>query len=104
MKIYIDRDQVLQAIQVERGTNHTDKKTLGWCKQMVESQPRHPDMLQYLHSKGFFVALCNNVPEGWLLKVMEYASMGNRTFSWVEPDFDVLRAKVELDLNDIPYR
>ena len=95
---------MLLAIKVERTTNHSDPKTLGWCKEMIKGQPKHQDLLQYLHNKGFFVTLCNNIPEGWLLKVEEYASLGDRKFSWLDPNYDVLRWKVEMDLEKIPYR
>jgi hypothetical protein len=38
------------------------------------------------------------------VRVEGYASLGDRKFSWVEPDYDVLRSKIELDLKGIPLR
>jgi hypothetical protein len=104
MKIYIDRDAMLKAIAVERKKSHSDRKTLDWCREMIKSQARHQELLQFFHAKGFFVCLVNNIPEGWLVRVEEYASLGDRKFSWVEPDYDVLRSKIELDLKGIPLR
>ena len=104
MKLYIDRDAMLKAIAVERKKSHSDRKTLDWCREMIKSQARHQELLQFFHAKGFFVCLVNNIPEGWLVRVEEYASLGDRKFSWVEPDYDVLRSKIELDLKGIPLR
>jgi hypothetical protein len=104
MKTFVNREDILKAIAAERKKSHSDRKTLDWCREMIKSQARHQELIQFLHNKGFFVALINNVPEGWLVKVMEYAARGDREFSWVEADFDVLRSKVEQDLKDIPFK
>jgi hypothetical protein len=66
MKLYIDRDAMLKAIAVERKKSHSDRKTLDWCREMIKSQARHQELLQFFHAKGFFVCLVNNIPEGWL--------------------------------------